>query len=156
MEGKNILDDVFNTTEEDVETFVEAIGPLIGESDDYSRRVASGKPEQVQAPQLVEQTSGFIRIQHGWDGSNYVWHISAWHHQRPFKASIERVMYAIAKIMNAVIPQSVEVKIWPPYQDWDIQEITFKAMDLDDHWSITKKSLDEMNLKLFEVLNTLV
>ncbi|NDC22605.1 MAG: hypothetical protein EBZ49_00520 [Proteobacteria bacterium] len=152
---KNILDDIFNTPEEQVETFMEVIKPLVTDPNSFSR-VTGGQPDQISAPSLVDQVSGWIRIQHGWHGEDYVWHISAHHTKKPFKVSIDRVVYAIAKVMNDVIPQTVEVKIWLPMQDWEIQEITFKAVDLASSWNVSEESINKLNLKLFEVLGTLV
>lgn len=151
----NILDDIFNTPEEQVETFMEVIKPLVTDPNSFSR-VTDGKPDQIAAPSLVDQVSGWIRIQHGWHGEDYVWHISAHHPKKPFRVSTERVVYAIAKVMNDVIPQTTEVKIWLPMQDWEIQETTFKAVGLASVWSITDDILNKLNLKLFDVLGTLV
>jgi len=150
----NRLEDIWNTPEEDVETFMEAIKPIIGDSPDYNR-IVSGKPDEIQAPELTEQISGDIRIQHGWHGQDYVWHIAA-NPKKPFRVSDERVIYATAKIMNDTIPQDVRVNIWLPFQDWDIREFTFKAFGLEEKWSITEKALEKLVANLFEALNTLV
>jgi hypothetical protein len=152
---KNLLDDIFNTPEEQVETFMEAIKSLVADPGDYSR-VVSGAVDQVSAPELVDQQSGYIRISHGHHGEDYVWHISAFHPKKPWRVSIDRVVYAIAKVMNGVIPQTIEVRIFLPMADWDLQEITFKAMGLSVAWNVNGTSIAKMNLKLFEVLNTLV
>jgi hypothetical protein len=149
-----ILDDIFNAPEEQVETFMEAIKPSVV-SPEFSR-MAQDRPDQISIPELAEQVSGLIRIQYGYHGEDFVWHICAPHPPRPFKVSDDRVIYAIAKTMNAVIPNTVEVKIWLPMSDWEVREFTFKAMNLKACWNISGKELEQLNIKLFEVLNTLV
>lgn len=149
---KNILDDVFNTPDEQIETFMD----VLKSNNVVADNRFSGTPDQIEAPELIDQTSGFIRIQHGYHGEDYVWHISAFHRQKQFKVSIERVCYAIAKVMNTVIPQTTEVKMWLPMKDWEIDEITFKAMGLKSAWNITAQNLNKLTAEVFVVLNTLV
>jgi len=163
MSEHNLLDDIFNTPEKDVETFMDIMDGAIQESGSELRpektdisRIRKGKAEAVSAPRFVEQTSGWVTISHGWDGADYVWHIAPARTSKTWKVSLQRVLYAIIKTMNDTIPQSVKVDIFPPYSDWDIKEITFKAYGLDYTWQIGKKELNALNLKLFEVLNTLL
>lgn len=151
---KSILDDVFGKTEEEVETFMDAIKSQVTAPDKYSR-MAEDRPDQVSAPELTDQISGDVRVQSGFHDMDYVWHISC-NPKKKWKGSIDRICYAIAKTLNDVIPQTVEVKIFLPYADWDLQEITFKAIGLRDCWSITDQVITDLNLKLLQVLNTLV
>ena len=116
----------------------------------------SGKTDTVKAPVLIDQISGKIRIQHGSDSDDYVWHISTTDYRIKWKVSEERLIYALAKTMNEVIPPRIKVNIWRPMSDWDIQEYTFKAFDLQNEWSVTRKDIEKLTVKLFEVLNTLV
>jgi len=154
---RNLLDDVFGKSEEQIETFVEAISDAITDPNkDDIDKIKSGEPDKISAPEFIDQTSGFIRVSHGWHDADYVWHIAPNHIKKPFKISAERVVYGIAKVMNEVIPQDCEVKIWLPYADWDIQEYTFKAMDLRSHWQVSEEAIGKMNLNLFELLNTMV
>lgn len=154
---RNVLDAVFGAPEEHVDTFVDAMKDLqlVIDSDKMSK-IVSGRPDAVKAPELTEQVNGQVRINHGWHDGDYVWHISPARAMRPWRASLERVIYAIAQTMNSVIPNTVSVRIWTPYADWDIPEITFKASNLNDEWSVTEKSIDSLNQELFKVLNTLV
>lgn len=157
-EEKNLLDDIFNTTDDEVETFMDAIAPLVkdAQKDDLGK-IAKGEPEQISAPEsLIDQVTKFISIQHGWHDKAYVWHFAPSHPKKPFKYPLDRVVYGIAKAMNDVIPSNVEVKIWLPYADWDIQEITFKAMDLKDEWSVTDAIISKLTEGLFEILNQMV
>ena len=64
-------------------------------------------------------------------------------------------MHAIALTMNKVIPNSVEVKIYMPMAEWDIQEYTFKAIDLRNQWNVTEDMIEDLNNSLLEVLNPL-
>jgi hypothetical protein len=58
--------------------------------------------------------------------------------------------------MNETIPSRVEVKIWKPYADWDIKDITFKAINVRSEWSLSDEDMNTITIRLFEILNTLV
>jgi hypothetical protein len=154
---KNILDDVFSRSEEELETFMEAVKENIGQDDmgDFHSKF-DDKEIGAETPDYITQESGNIRITHGWHGTDYVWHMSTKHPKIPFKVDAKTMLYTVAKTMNDTIPSSVEVKIWLPLADWDIQEYTFKAVDLKSSWQITQKAIEALNLKLFNVLNTMV
>ena len=158
-EGKTIWEDVFGTPEDQVETFLDVIkdkgGVVDPEASDFSR-IVNGVADRIEAPNLVDQTSGFVRIQHGWHGKDYVWHISPIKSRRSWRVSVDRVIYATAKMMSGSIPDDIEVKIWKPYLEWEVKEITFKAIGLKDRWAFSQSVMDKMHLKLFEVLNTLL
>jgi len=161
-----LLDDVFGAPEEDVETFMDLLSSnevVVNKGapsmESIARSAAEDRPDQISYPVLVEQLSGLIRIQHGTHGEDYVWHIAPYHpkkHVVNYKVSVQRVVYAIAKIMSEGLPSHIQAKIWLPYADWEIQEITFKAMGLNNEWSVNAKTIDAINLKIFETLNTLV
>lgn len=150
----NILDDIFNTSEQDVETFMDVIGDSVQIKTDEFAKLFSDKAHQVSDPKLSAQQMANIQIEHGWHGVDYVWHINS-HPKRPFKISQERLVYSIAKVMNKVIPDHIVVNVFTPLADWDIKEYTFKAMDLKSEWSIGDSNIEKLNLELFEVLNTL-
>lgn len=154
-DNQNILDQVFSTPEEEVQTFMDVIKESVEEAD-AMREVVDGKKADIKAAELRTQQSGYIQITHGWHGEDYVWHICPFEKRKPWKASIERVCYATAQVMNEVIPQEIEVKMWLPYADWDIKEITFKAIGIAECWNVQEKDLRRMTLRLFEVLNTLL
>lgn len=162
MIEKNLLDDIFSTPEEDVGYFMdrlaanEAFGNIDAETQEaFASSAASDMPDKISYPQLVEQKSGNIKIDHGPVDQDYVWHIGH-HPQRHYKVSVQRVVYAIAKIMNESLPAHVQAKIWKPYSDWEIKEITFKAISLNSEWYVDAKYIERINIKLFEVLNTLL
>lgn len=162
----NILDKVFSAPEEDVETFMDMLsrsdvvvnkGAPTMES--IARSAAEDRPDQISYPQLVEQISGVIRIQHGPHGDDYVWHMAPFVQSRKivnYKVSIERVIFAIANIMKDHLPAEVQAKIWLPYADWDIQEITFKALELNAHPLFQKFHIEKINQQLFITLGSLV
>ena len=166
MAEKNLLDDIFSTPESDVETFMDLLsvnkvivnkGAMTMES--IARSAAEDRPDQISYPELVDQFAGMIRIQHGVHGDDYVWHIAPHNpkrHVTNYKVTVERALYAMCKVMQENLPAEVVAKIWLPYKDWDIQEITFKAMELADKWYFNQALIDKTNAKLFEVLNTLV
>jgi hypothetical protein len=151
---KSPLEQIFESSDEDVETFVSAISDHIQVDDPFEAGLKNGQPQQIKAPEFVFQQSGPISIEHGWDDLDYVWHIAT-HPKRPFKVNEFRLLYAIAKIMNPYIPSECEVKIWRPYAEWDIQEYTFKAMGLKNFWQFKDSDILIINTQLFEVLNSL-
>lgn len=157
--AEKLLDDIFETPEENIDLFVGVLKDkemLVDPEDDGVTRMTEGRPDQVAPPLLKDQIAGGVRIQHGWHGDDYVWHIGPNDARRSWKVSNDRVAYAIAKCMNEDIPESIEVKIWLPYLDWEIKEITFKAINLKDEWSISDSIIEQMTLRLFGVLNALI
>lgn len=161
--SRNILEDIFSTPEEGVEQFVDALDELLSDralptSDESTlRQLVSGKPDKVQAPKdLTHQVSGFIRIFSGWHNDDYVWHMEPAAIKRPWKVSMNRVIYAAAKTFNEVIPKHVEVLIFEPPYDWEMKTLTFKALDLAHVWSISDSDLEKLTNELFGVLNPLV
>jgi len=158
---RNLLVELFDATEEEVGTFLDVITDRVDKthgSDSMSlvRRLVSGEPDKVKAPKkLVESLSGFVRIFHGWHNKDYVWHIEHAAIRRPWKISIDRVIYIVAKIMHDALPD-VEAMIWPPHHDWELRTVTFKAMGLADEWSFNEVDVEKINQKLFESLNQVV
>lgn len=172
---KSILDDIFETEEEQVKSFADI---LIGDTEEskeakkavLSRKVEKGslvdgqdaskfeqaEPDKISAPTLKVLRSGFIEMSCGWHKDDYVWHIKPWHAKKQYRVTIQRVLYAIAKCMRETVPDNTDVDVFMPNYKWDIPEITFKAKDLLNVWSVKDADLDKLNDKLFEVLNALV
>ena len=160
MNTKNLLDDIFKTSDDQVSTFMDALQGIIQEDRSRSpsdiEKIQSGKPDTILSAEQIVQVSGFIRVMRGWDGEDYYWHFAPATPKKPWKVSIDRVVYALAKVMSGWIPPSTPVKIWLPYADWEIKEVTFKAMGLKTLWNVTQRDVTQMSLKALEVLNTLV
>lgn len=160
-EVKSVLDDVFARPEKEVKYFV---GVMAAPVEDMTKlgakgtdieRITSGQPEKVRAAVFAQQVSANVQIEHGWDGDDYVWHIEP-AQRRKWASSVDRAIYATAKVMSGVIPDTVKVNIHKPYLDWEIKVFTFKALGLKRCWNVSKADIDVMNLRLFKVLNTLV
>lgn len=157
-EEKSILERVIETPEKDVETFAEAISDAIqtgDPSDDEVKKIGSQDPKKIKTPTFTIIQQGPIFIEHGWDDLDYVWHIQS-HPKKPFRVSEFKLLYAIAQVMNPMIPENVEVKIWRPYADWEIQEYTFKAIGLREAWQFDEKLIPKTNNQLLDVLCSLV
>lgn len=129
-------------SEENVETFLEA------HSD--NELGISTEPMIPVAPSYDDLIEKGIKITHGQHGEDYVWHISPANPRQQFKATPEVVIKTIAKAMNEVIPETVTVNIHTPLQDWEIQEYTFKAIALMEHWAITDVVINRLNLDLID------
>ena len=155
------LESFFRATDEDVSSFMDVLREHMEErpteqSLDVTRKLLSGKPDRVSAPNLLQQSlSGFVRIFHGWHNKDYVWHIEHAAIRRPWKVSTDKVIYMIAKVMHDLLPD-IEATIWPPQRDWELRTITFKALRLKDEWSFSEDIIDSINNRLFEVLNKVV
>ena len=162
MTSQNLLDDIFSVQPEQLATFMDAIQDAVQndfknmQADDVEK-IKSGEPDRVKPAEQVEQILGFVRVMRGWDGDDYVWHFApARSQQRPWKVEIGYVVYAVAKVMNIYVPSTVEVKIWLPYEEWDIKEVTFKALGLRSVWNVSQRDIDRMSVQSLEVLNTLL
>ena len=158
--GNNRLQEIFGKTEEDLEMFVDTLVNNAVVDPEMEPMLESAKANlttPISSPRFVEQISGYVRIQHGYAEEDYVWHIAAFHQKKVinFKVSIDRVIYAIATIMRAHLPTDTKAKIWRPNSDWDIQEITFRALETKDLWQFNERLIEEINKELFESLNTL-
>lgn len=149
MGKKLALEDIFKATEEDAQAFSELM-----QKSDYDAMV-DGKSLDVEPPKFIYQESPTVRIQHGYHGADYVWHISAHHPRRPWKVPLRRVIYAIAQTLNQYIPSSVSVDITPPAMDWEIKEVSVKAHKIRDCWNVRNEDLEKGTHDLFRVLGTL-
>ena len=164
MSDKNILDDIFNAKEEDVETFADVfLGKTEGSTEQGVRSdsqkivdAAKGKGDTVAHPDLKISRNGYIEISFGWHERDHVWHISPWHEKKQYRVTLNRVVYAISKVMSSRIPSHIHVDIFLPNKHYSIPEITFKAKGLLDDWSVRDDDIKELNEQIFEVLNTLV
>lgn len=145
MADKNLLDDIFDRTEEETEVFA-----------DLLERQAEESLATRSTSSYTQQSQGFITIVHGNHEDNYVWHLKPHHPRKPWAVPLPRVIYAIAKVLNQHIPTDVLIDIFPPQQAWEIPEITVKAQHALDHWAVNLGLLDKVTGQLFEVLNKLV
>lgn len=156
---------IFKKPESEVNQFIGALseGEVFQPADSrpapesHERKMIEGKVDKVKAPKaLMEKVSGFVRIYCGWHKTDYVWHIEPAAIRRPWRAPVERVIHAIAMTMNKAIPKHTEVKIWPPARDFELQTITFKAIDLQHEWRVTEADIDKITVDLFTILNNYV
>ena len=156
------LEAYFKTTEKDAVRFIDTISDIVqkeggGAHEDYVvRQLVSGKPDRVKTPKrFAVHLSGFVRIFCGWHSSDYVWHIEHAAIRRQWKVSDAKVIHMISMIMHDHLPD-IEAKIWTPQPDWELRTITFKAVGLANFWNFEESTVDKINSKLFEVLNTVV
>lgn len=160
---RHMLREILDTPREDVEQFFDAIAENVSDElfpeapKDSRRKLISGKPDAVKGPKnLSQEVAGFVRIWSGWHDDAYVWHIEPAQIRRPWKVPDERVMFAVAKAMNEVLPKRVMVDIWKPQRDWEIKTFTFKAQDIRHEWSIQEEDLKKLTQALFSVLTPMV
>lgn len=162
MSTRNILDDVFSMDEETSETFMDAVRENYGEEEDRDVGFDDTEKYGVKVPQLRVQESGFIRLFSGpvvdnnGDPSDYVWHVAPNHPRKTWKVRPEHLLLSIQKCFFSVVPQTTQVWIWPPDAQWEIPEWSFKAMGILKEWSVTLEDIEEMNIKLLELCNSLL
>jgi hypothetical protein len=162
MSTRNILDDIFSMDEKDSDTFMDAVRESYVNEDGDELQFDKTEVYGAKVPELKTQTSGFIKIMSGpivdssGDLCDYVWHIAPSHHKKTWKVRPEHLLMAIQKVFLTVVPQTTRVWIWAPDPQWEIPEWSFKAMGLLQEWSVDMKDIEEMNIKLLEVCNSLL
>jgi hypothetical protein len=160
--SKNLYADIFSAPEEDVKTFAEVMKIHNRERPqglDISQggfdEVMSGKAQQVAIPEFITQESGLLVFEHGWLQEDYIYHLQP-RRGKDWRVSPERVTFAIAKTLDTVIPRTMRVNIYPPYEDWEIKAYTVKVLGLRAAWQVPPSDITRLTEKLFSVLNALV
>ena len=155
-----LLDRIFNTPDEQIETFADVILDRTGTEDlakdEFAEKVVKGDPQQIEQVKMVEATNKFVRITSGFNQDDYILHVGPAHPKKPWKVTTDRVIFAAVHVWNKHIPREIVVDIFPPYSDWEIQEITFKAHGLKKEWSVDENDLKKLTLELFDVLGELI
>lgn len=162
---RNMYASIFKTKELDVRTFADVMRKELkkgvpkapkGVAAGAFNEVTRGDPHKVKVPEFTRQTSGFVQIEHGWHHDDYVWHIGTSHPKKDWKCSQDRLVYAIAAVLDTVIPRTIKVNIHPPIADWEVKEYTIKALELQSAWNVTPAAITAVTERLFKVLNALV
>lgn len=116
--------------------------------------VAGRTTERVVTPEFKKISSGFVTVEHGWSGQDYVWHVSPT--TRKWKLADNQIYYLMAKILSEVVPEDRQVRLYPPYADWDIKEFTAKAENLKSAWNVNEDQLVGVTEKLLSVFQQAV
>jgi hypothetical protein len=143
----NALKRIFETDEVDIETFADVVG-LNNRNDGYLGIIPTSS--------FSSEKQKFIEIVRGYHEQDYVWHIKTSHKDISWAASYQRVAYAIAVILNDLLPRDLQLETHLPSNSWEIEEFTIKALMVTEHWSVSQEDLDKVTGQMFEVLNTLV
>lgn len=149
--SKKYLDIVNGTSEEELDSFVDTFETPEA-MDGFDPNAETGG----MTPELKEETVGKIKINHGPHGDDYVWHISPHHPKSNFTQPADNIFRLCATIFKSLIPESIKVDVFPPKQDWEIKEWTFKAHGLMDCWQITQNEINKTNTELARVLSLVV
>lgn len=148
---KGYLDILKGTTNEDIEEFTDTF--------EVPSEISGFDPNEETgglSPELKEETFEKVKINHGAHGDDYVWHISPAHPKASFKQPPDNIIRLIVTIMNKMIPEHIQVQIFPPEKDWEIKEYTFKAERLVDCWQITTGHIQECNKEIGRVLSLIL
>lgn len=151
MADTNILDKLFSTSVEEIETFTDLVDKVAAQKITENEMLRLKKTSNY----LVE-TQKLITITHGQHDNNYVWHIVPAHEKRPWRAPIKEVLYTIGVIINKYLPRDVMFDLHRPSENYGIKEITVRANGILDHWSVQDADLQKVTGRFFEALNTLV
>lgn len=146
LKMSDVLARIFGLSEQELNQFTDVIKKEINE-----KPLSTENP--FKADTIIQK---YIKIVHGWNGDNYVWHISPSHERRPWKYSDGRILYAIGYVFNEVMPKSQIFDVYPPDPDWKLKEITYKGVDMKLNWSVTENDINKLNIRLLEVLSALV
>jgi hypothetical protein len=153
---------IFTMGESDVRTFADIMrqelkkeAPIPNMPEGFDE-VMDGTPHKALAPVFTKQESGLVVIEHGWHTDDYIWHIGHSPKRKEWKVSQERMTYALAAIIDTVIPRTVRINIHPPIADWELKEYTIKALELKSVWSVPPSSITGLTEKFFKVLNSLI
>lgn len=162
---RNIYSLIFKAKEVDVRTFADIMrkelkkdapkapdGVVAGAFDE----VTKGDPYKIKTPEFTRQINGNVQIEHGWHHDDYVWHIGTTHTRKVWKVSQDRLVYAVASVLDTAIPRTIKVNIFPPIADWEVKEYTVKALELQSAWNVPASAITGVTETLFKVLNTLV
>jgi len=157
---QSVLDHLWATPEPEVRTFSEAMRTPSakandGRPDQFENELMANETAKVRSAVYVKQQSGGVIIEHGWHADDYVWHIEP-APKRAFSVSMDRVLFAITRTFNTVIPSNIKVDVMLPFADWDRKIITFKAYGLDQCWNVSDSDLNRLVVVVFKVLNTLI
>jgi len=151
MADGNLLEAIFSTPKEDVETFADVMKKVSG------RNITNNESFRLKkTADMRVESQKFITINYGTHENNYIWHIKPNNKKKPWAVPMDRVLFAIGKLLHESIPTDIIIDIHLPKADWQIEEITIKANEALDHWSVTDEILRKITGQFFEVLNTLV
>jgi hypothetical protein len=148
MPNNSLLDQIFSAKKEDVETFSEVFKKE-GITDQESFRLKKTAEMKVESQK-------YITINHGKHEDNYVWHIQPTYPKKPWAVSIDKVLYAIGRVLNEYLPTDIMIDLHLPSSEWKIEEITVRANGALTHWAVTDAMLATVTGQFFEILNTLV
>lgn len=159
-EEKTALEELFETKEQ---TFSEVMEDMNPSEEEDANLAVKGDPKPI-SKDFEQKSRGFkfINITNGWNREDFVMHIAPASHKKTWKLPLEAnyndnsVIKTIILIMNKHIPKNHQVDIHLPVSDWEIKELTFKAIKLKSVWSVTEEDLEKMILELFEELNKIV
>lgn len=146
----DLIDEIHKASDEDVQYFSDIIGN-VGKEFSFNEKYRLNRTAKFK-----EEKQKLIKIVHGTHESHYVWHISPLHPKRPWAVSMDRIRYAIGKILNDRVPHELVIDIFLPDASHDIDEITIKANDAANHWSMSDREFQRITGQFFDVLNTLV
>ena len=146
----DVLDEIFETSDEDVETFSDFVQATADKSltDKEVARIRS-------TASFVTETQKFYCIEHGRHEDHYAWHISPASEKRGWQVDIKRVVFAIAKLLRKHLPDEIIIDVHLPDVRNGVEVLTVRANDVAANWAVSEQDLATITNQLFEVLNAL-
>ena len=146
----HLLEEIFEASDEDVETFSDFVEANAGKS------ITPNEVERIRSTaSFVTETQRKFSIEHGKHESHYAWHISPVNERIGWNADMRRVVYAIGKVTQKFIPDDIIIDVHLPDQRNGIEVLTVRANNVLDSWSIQEDTLAKVTGQFFEVLNAL-
>ena len=122
--------------------------------DDFADRLQ--EKAQVTPACFVKQEQGKVRITHGYHADDYVWHIRPISTRKTWRVPDLEVLRTCARVFNNYIPPNIYMDVFPPNDQWEIKEVTFKGLAFKDWFMFNDALIKEINGILFEELDKLL
>jgi hypothetical protein len=112
--------------------------------------------------EMQKMETSFVRIEYGIVRQDYVIHTIPTHHRKNFSTpeALKKAMYQTVTRLQAVIPNDLQVDIYPPQPEWEVKAISYIVRRGADAWNLDREKLEkeilpQIKIALTEVCNSL-
>lgn len=134
----------------DIETFIDE---NISEEDaEFAESL--GEARGVEVIPLNEETIGKLVLTHGYKEDDYIVTIAPI--KGKFKISEEQVIRGMIIMLDKYLPKTIEVTMFPPGKDWEIQEFAAKIKEARHAWQLSDEMLKSMAVSVAEEMTKFI
>lgn len=134
----------------DIETFIDE---NISEEDaEFAESL--GEARGVEVIPLNEETIGKLVLTHGYKEDDYIVTIAPI--KGKFKISEEQVIRGMIIMLDKYLPKTIEVTMFPPGKDWEIQEFAAKIKEARHAWQLSDQMLKSMAVSVAEEMTKFI